>query len=366
MSNVIDLFAGCGGLSLGFMKDGYTITKAVEFDPMIANTYKMNHKDVDVIVDDIRNVDHSGIFKTNEAEIIIGGPPCQGFSTAGARIRHGFVDDPRNYLFKHYFNIVNTVRPDYFVFENVKGITTMKKGEIFNEILKIFADKEILGTDTYCVYYKLVKAVEFGVPQKRERMIIIGVKGREINFDNIWEKTKNDISLEHPHFFDKVTVKDAIGNLPNVTEDGCLENPKPVTNYQKYLSTESKVLTNHNKTKHNEVAIRRMKQVKCGENFHVLNEEIKSVHSGSYGRLEWDKPAQTITTRFDTPAGGRFTHPVEDRTITPREAARLQSFPDDIVFYGNRTSICKQIGNAVPPKVSYFLAKLIDNIKKES
>ena len=105
-----------------------------------------------------------------------------------------------------------------------------------------------------------------------------------------------------------------------------------------------------------------MKKVAQGENFTALKENIKSVHSGSYGRLEWNKPSQTVTTRFDTPAGGRFTHPTENRTITPREAARLQSFPDDFVFYGNRTSICKQIGNAVPPKVSFFLAKFIANI----
>ena len=104
-----------------------------------------------------------------------------------------------------------------------------------------------------------------------------------------------------------------------------------------------------------------MERVGNGENFTVLHEDIKSVHSGSYGRLSWDDHAQTITTRFDTPSGGRFTHPDENRTITPREAARIQSFPDDFVFYGNRTTICKQIGNAVPPKLAFFLSKVIDN-----
>ena len=105
-----------------------------------------------------------------------------------------------------------------------------------------------------------------------------------------------------------------------------------------------------------------MKKISNGDNYTSLDERINSVHSGSYGRLCWDEQAPTITTRFDTPAGGRFIHPVEDRTLTPREAARLQSFPDDFVFYGKRTSICKQIGNAVPPKVSYFLARLVRNI----
>ncbi len=105
-----------------------------------------------------------------------------------------------------------------------------------------------------------------------------------------------------------------------------------------------------------------MEQVGNGENFTVLDEKINSVHSGSYGRLCWEDQAPTITTRFDTPAGGRFIHPVENRTLSPREAARIQSFPDDFVFYGNKTSICKQIGNAVPPKISYFLARFVSNI----
>ena len=108
-----------------------------------------------------------------------------------------------------------------------------------------------------------------------------------------------------------------------------------------------------------------MKKIANGENFTVLDEQINSVHSGSYGRLKWDEPAATITTRFDTPAGGRFIHPTENRTLTPREAARIQSFPDDFIFYGNRTSICKQIGNAVPPKVSFFLARLVRNMLGE-
>ena len=134
---VIDLFAGCGGLSLGFEKNGYQIETALEYDKMIAETYKKNHSSVNVIVDDIRNVDKSGIFFEKSADIIIGGPPCQGFSMAGARIRSGFMGDPRNYLFKHYFNVVKTVRPEVFIMENVKGIMTMESGDIFNEILKI-------------------------------------------------------------------------------------------------------------------------------------------------------------------------------------------------------------------------------------
>ena len=141
--NVIDLFAGCGGLSLGFLQAGYSINKAVEFDSAIANTYKINHPEIDVLVDDIKNIDTAGVFKLGDAEVIIGGPPCQGFSMAGARIRQGFIDDPRNYLFKHYYNVVRTVKPKIFVMENVKGMQTMQKGKIFDEIISIFSDGEL-------------------------------------------------------------------------------------------------------------------------------------------------------------------------------------------------------------------------------
>lgn len=359
---IIDLFSGCGGLSLGFVQDGYTIKKAVEFDEGIAKTYKMNHSGVDVIVDDIKNIDQSGVFQRGDADVIIGGPPCQGFSMAGARIRDGFIDDPRNYLFKHYFNVVKTVKPQAFVMENVKGIMTMQGGKIFDEIIRLFTDAEMLDGEPYTLHYRVVKAIEFGIPQKRERMIIIGTRNSDFNFDELWEQTKQNILQEHPYYFDMVTVEDAIGNLRETTTDGAIINPTPITNYQRYLASTKNELTNHTKTKHSKVAVDRMHRIANGENFTVLEETINSVHSGSYGRLRWDEQAPTITTRFDTPAGGRFIHPTEDRTLSPREAARIQSFPDDFVFTGNKTSICKQIGNAVPPKISYFLAKLVRNI----
>ena len=359
---IIDLFAGCGGLSLGFIKDGYTVDKAVEFDESIASTYKMNHPEVDIIVDDIRNIDHSGVFKKGDADVIIGGPPCQGFSMAGARIRHGFIDDPRNYLFKHYFNVVKTVKPKVFVMENVKGILTMQDGKIFEEIMHIFADPEMLDGEAYELHYKIVKAVEFGIPQKRERLIIIGTTIKGFDFDFLWEETREKIKKEIPSYFDEVTIQDAIGNLGSATSDGIIVNPKPETAYEEYLSSRKNEIHNHTQTKHSALAVDRMRRVDNGQNFTVLDEKINSVHSGSYGRLCWGEQAPTITTRFDTPAGGRFIHPDADRTLTPREAARIQSFPDDFVFYGNKTSICKQIGNAVPPKVAYFLASLVDKI----
>lgn len=363
---VIDLFAGCGGLSLGFIKDGYEVVKAVEYDPVIANTYKQNHPEVDVIVNDIRNVDSCGLFQPSDADVIIGGPPCQGFSMAGARIRHGFIDDPRNYLFKHYFNIVRTVKPKMFIMENVKGIATMQEGKIFEEIQSIFQNSSLLNGEPYHLYHRVVKAVDFGIPQKRERMIIMGTTLNGVDFDTAWEKTRQDILSDIPSFFYPVTIRDAIGNLPNTTKSGEICNPTPASNYQRYLASNLTKIQNHTQSDHSKLAISRMSRVHNDENFTVLDEEIKSVHSGSYGRLCWDKQANTITTRFDTPAGGKFIHPDKNRTLSPREAARIQSFPDDFVFYGDKRSISRQIGNAVPPKIAYFLARLARNILLEN
>jgi DNA (cytosine-5)-methyltransferase 1 len=335
----IDLFAGCGGFSTGFMEAGFDITHAVEFDESIAQTYALNHPNTDLIVDDIKNVDNNNVLANIAADVIIGGSPCQGFSMAGARIRRNcqFIDDPRNYLFKHYFNIVKLIKPKAFVFENVKGIQTMNKGEIFKEIIDSF---EKLG---YYVQYKIFKMDEFGIPQTRERMIIIGSVA-PWSLDELIEQTKQRTIANTPDFFAPSTAWEVISELENVSTDGTAK------------------IANHTATNHAKIATDRMKKVENGKNFTSLEEDIKSVHSGSYGRLEKDKPAPTITTRFDTPSGGKFTHPTLNRTITPREAARIQSFADDFVFLGNKTSICKQIGNAVPPKVAYFLAVLVKEL----
>ena len=356
---IIDLFAGCGGLSLGFIQAGFSVEKAVEYDPVIANTYKRNHPEVDVIVDDIKNIDTSDMFAGTMADVIIGGPPCQGFSMAGARIRQGFIDDPRNYLFKHYFNVVKTVMPKVFVMENVKGISTMQGGKIFEEIKRIFQDPESLNGKPYRIYHRVINAADFGVPQRRERMIIIGTLIDGVDIDALWKKTIKDIKNEYPNYFDEVTVRDAIGNLSMTSEDGVIDNPLPKTAYEKYLSSDAHTITNHTRSRHSKVAIERMRQIKNGENYTVLNEQINSVHSGSYGRLCWNEQASTITTRFDTPAGGRFIHPDEDRTLTPREAARVQSYPDDYFFRGAYTKTYMQIGNSVPPLLGRAIAQVI-------
>ena len=352
---VIDLFAGCGGFSTGFIQAGYDIVKAVEFDPSIAYTYVQNHPETKMLVEDIGKIDNIDNFLENECDVIIGGPPCQGFSMAGARIRNGFIDDPRNYLFKHYFNIVKIVKPKVFIIENVKGILTMSKGAIFNEIVNLFSAPQNFNGDKYYIHYKVVNALDFGIPQHRERVIILGVKNLDFDMEKVFAKTISTVKELTPEFFSHTTVWDAISNIPTPTTTGKCSYILPRSSYQKYLSSDIDMLYNNYATRHSAIAIRRMQQIKPGENWTTLDEEIHSVHSGAYGRLSKDGVAPTITTRFDTPSGGQFIHPVENRTITPREAARIQSFPDDFIFYGNKSSICKQIGNAVPPKIAYFL-----------
>lgn len=358
---VIDLFAGCGGFSLGFSQAGFQVRTAVEIDPSIAAAYQKNHPDTRVIIDDIRAVERSGVFHKGDSDIIIGGPPCQGFSMAGARIRAGFVDDPRNYLFRHYAHLVSTICPQAFIMENVKGLCTFQNGAVLQEIMEWFSTPTSQGGQPYHIYPRLVNALDFGIPQKRERLFLIGTQRPIENMDALWSQTQAELLRKCPHYFDRVTVQDAIGNLPPAVRNGTVPNPTPLTSYQQYLAAAGPVLHDHTQSRHSPLAVDRMSRIKCGQDSAVLEESINSIYGGAYGRLYWDRPAPTITTRFDTPAAGRFTHPVCDRTLTPREAARIQSFPDSYRFYGTRTSVCKQIGNAVPPKIAYFLARFIEN-----
>lgn len=364
--NVIDLFAGCGGFSTGFSQAGFNIIKAVEYDKAIANTYRLNHPTTETIISDIGLIDNSQFFKENETEVIIGGPPCQGFSMAGARIRGGFIDDPRNYLFKHYYNIVKIVKPKIFIIENVKGIMTMSKGAIFSEIVSIFSNPVNFDGNKYFLHYKIINGLDFGIPQQRERVIIIGCKNKDFDIDELFDVAKKNIKKIYPDFFNKVTVWDAISNIPEPTANGECLALHSQTSYQKYLTSDNRILYNNTATNHSKKAIDRMHKINQGDNWTSLNDEIHSVHSGAYGRLEKDGYAPTITTRFDTPSGGKFIHPVYDRTLTPREAARIQSFPDDFIFYGTKTSICKQIGNAVPPKIAYFLANVTRSLTNDN
>lgn len=366
---VIDLFAGVGGLSSGFRKAGYDIVLANEIDKSISDSYKKNHPDTLMINDDIKNFIPYLDELNDKVDVIIGGPPCQGFSMAGARIRkkNAFLEDPRNFLFRNYFEVVQKVEPKYFIMENVPGMLSMSNGKIIEEIENLFSDETNFKKGKYYIYMQVLCASDYGVPQDRHRLIIFGSK-KKINFKKAFEETKNRMIKSGE--IKKATIYDAISDLNYLSSgEGDFEQDyknKPLTEYQKERRKNSKILYNHKATTHNKVAIDRINELKPGGRRLDLKEgkNIKSVHSGAYGRMRWEDLSKTIITRFDTPSSGVYIHPEQARTITPREAARLQSFDDDFIFYGNKSSVIKQIGNAVPPLLAYYLANVIKDVEE--
>ena len=356
---LIDLFAGCGGISEGFSKVGFNVISAVEFDPQIAKTLKKNHPNTKVLIDDICEIDSKDLLNgCSSIDVIAGGPPCQGFSMAGRRIRNSgaFLNDPRNNLFKEFYRIVSDIRPKIFIMENVPGILNIHEGKVRNNILQLF------NSIGYKTSYKILLASEYGVPQLRKRAYFIG-NNLGINSENLFPDKTHGNGLKTP-----VSIEDAIFDLPFIGagqgEYKSTYDKEVISNYQKSMRGNNKYLYNHISSNHDSETLKIMEMIKEGQGMRDLPIKLrtKSVHSGSYGRMLRSKPAYTITTRFDTPPVGRVTHPILNRSITAREAARIQSFSDSFIFYGSKTSIGKQIGNAVPPLLSKNIANKLRKI----
>lgn len=340
---ILDLFAGVGGLSYGFEMAGFSISGAVEFDKTFAESMKKNHKETRVFVGDIQKIDPKTVGKEiGSVDVIVGGPPCQGFSLKGQR--RG-LDDERNFLFKEYIKYVKYFKPKYFVLENVPIILSADGGYFKEAILKEFKD---LG---YKVEYGLLNASDFGVPQNRKRAIFLGTS------------LVNPIFLPKNNQPKKVTAWEAISDLAYLDSgQGEFSSDYKIgaeSGYQKQMRQGSKKLYNHIATNHSKIAIDRLKRIPPEKGKEFLKEKISSTFGQTWGRLEKNKPSPTIITRFDTPSNGKNSHPYLHRAITPREAARIQSFPDTFIFYGNKSSIIKQIGNAVPPLLGKVIAEQI-------
>lgn len=346
---VLDLFSGVGGLSFGLQQSGFNIVSAIEYDDSIARSMAKNHKDTKVITGDIRDLDPKIVKrKIGNIDLIVGGPPCQGFSLKGAR--RGLKDE-RNFLYVNFVNYLECFKPKYFIMENVPNILGQNNG-FFKD--KILDDFNKIG---YIVDFDVLNAVDYGVPQNRKRAIFIGTK------------MKNKIILPVPNAHKKITVWDAISDLSYLESgEGAFESNykyKAKTEYQKLMRKNSSKLYNHIATNHLNIALDRLKRIPPEKGKEFLNEKITSTFGQTWGRLEKNNQSPTIITRFDTPSNGKNSHPYLHRAITPREAARIQSFPDTFIFWGKKTSVIKQIGNAVPPLLGKALgAQIIKHYEK--
>ncbi|MED3648792.1 DNA cytosine methyltransferase [Halalkalibacterium halodurans] len=344
---VIDLFSGVGGLSLGFEIAGFNVVLANEYDESIAKAYELNHPNTKMIVEDITNLPIEKTFQEyrRKVDVIIGGPPCQGFSQKGQRKT---INDERNFLFKYFVAVVDFVRPRYFVMENVPNLLTAENGYFKEEIIDLF---EGLG---YTLSTDTLNAADYGVPQNRRRAVIIGKQG------------ESAIAMPRPLDY-KVTIWDAISDLAYLNSGDGVECDSyrypPQSEYQRMMREGSDNLYNHKATKHSELAIERLKMIPPNRGKEVLPKEhlTKSIYSGTWTRMVKDEISVTITTRFDTPSSGKFTHPFLHRAITVREAARIQSFPDTFHFIGTKGSQMKQVGNAVPPLLAKAIATVVMN-----
>jgi DNA (cytosine-5)-methyltransferase 1 len=390
----IDLFAGCGGLTEGFYKQGFRALTHVEIDhyACLSLRSRMRHygypeNEISVLEKDITNEDIlesiEKEIKDKKVDLIIGGPPCQAYSSLGrAKDENGMQDDPRNFLFESYERILTYFKPKVFVFENVTGLLTAKLGN--KKIIEIILKK--LGQE-----YNLIKnpnemvlnSCDYGVPQIRRRLILIGVrkdiqiKPKDI-YNGIIKTHYNPESSEKEKENKKkfVTVKDAISDLPFLKagegEKNSKHNLKKWNEFLERVRTkDSNIIFDHVARKHNDADKKRYYMMSKNKwtfkelllNKPELNHIKQRVFDNSYVVQFWDLPARTIIAHLYKD-GNQFIHPdfKQERTLTPREAARLQSFSDDFVFEGSSTQQYKQIGNAVPPLMAEAIAKSIKKI----
>ena len=347
---VLDLFCGAGGFSYGMDKNPHFHTVvALDFDEKAAETFKRNMPDTEVIVGDITDaaVKENIVNLAREAEVnmIIGGPPCQGYSMKGKKLG---LKDPRNFLFREYLNIVKVLSPEIFIIENVKGLLLASNGWFKDEILKTI---EELG---YVVEYGVLNASDFGVPQARERTIFICCKDKAISLPR---------PIEQKH----TTVRDAISDLSYLESgEGEFEQEyitEAQTEYQKLMRQGSLKLFNHKASNHKQIAIEKLKMIPPEQGKEFLPSELhgNQKFKTTWGRLKWDEVSPTIDTRFDASSNGTNNHPYLNRAITPREAARIQSFDDNFVFYGSKVYVRRQIGNAVPPLLAKAIADQVES-----
>lgn len=356
----IDLFSGAGGLSLGLTQAGFDVRLGLDNDRHALATYDHNHRGTGLLAD-VRQVSGRDLLVeagVGEVDLLAGGPSCQGFSTHGKRL----ADDPRNFLYEEFLRIVDDIRPATVLIENVKGLLIARQGAYRQELT------ERLARMGYSVTADVLLAADYGVPQLRHRVVFLASRiGSDISLPRpthaeSTEQLTNGAELP-PH----VTVQDAIGDLPLVGDDRRVQpSPyarRPTNDYQRLMRAGSTDLWNHVSRPLSPLAYSIVSKLGPGQGLRSLPTEhlperfkkMRRISTGElrrdcttlYHRLSPDRPSYTITCYFTNVSSGAFTHPVENRAITAREAARLQSFPDTYQFVG--ASVPRQIGNAVPP-----------------
>lgn len=340
---VVDLFSGCGGLSRGFLDAGYDVILGVDNEKIALETFALNHDNAKTLNLDLSKKESIKEIKKalggEVPDIIIGGPPCQGFSLTGTRN----FDDKRNRLYLAMIEAVKELEPKAFLVENVPGLARLYSGEVKDEILKRFMKL------SYTVKMQILCAADYGVPQMRKRVVFIGLK-----------KGLGEFSFPKPLLTpDKyVSSEDAIGDLPSLENGFGQEEDsygsKPKTEYQKKMRGTQDTLFNHVATKHTDLVKSVIRQVPEGGNHKDLPPGVgkSRTFNEAWTRYHSKKPSRTI----DTGHRNHF-HYKYDRIPTVRENARLQSFPDSFKFLGTRTQQNKQVGNAVPPLLGYHIAK---------
>lgn len=366
----IDLFCGAGGLSHGLEQAGFRVALGLDFDKHALATFSANH-DGKALLADVREVSGKDILKAagvEKIDLLAGGPSCQGFSTHGKRL----VDDPRNFLYKEFLRLVEELQPSTVLMENVKGLVISGKGAFKRQVIESF---ESLA---YQVDGRLLLAADYGVPQRRERVIFLASRlGSSIKFPDPTHDTPDALSVQAGHLQPHLTVHDAIGDLPQIGDNSQVE-PLPYprmkrTEYQDAMRNGATKLWNHRSRPVSELARSIITQLGPGQGLRSIPidrlparfHKMRRISSGElrrdcttlYHRLSPTLPSYTITCYFTNVSSGAFTHPLEDRAITPREAARLQSFPDTFRFVG--ASIPRQIGNAVPPILGRIMGEAV-------
>lgn len=359
--NVVSLFSGGGGLDLGFAAEGYNVIWAIDNNKNAVETYKANiggH----IICADINQID---INKLPHADVVIGGPPCQSFSLAGNRN----VEDARGQLIWKYIHIIEHVQPKAFVFENVTGLLSAKnsQGKKIIELLKN-TFKEI----GYTIEQQVMNAADYGIPQRRKRVIIVGLKDAKFEFPQPTH-SEDGVSLKR-----YVSVEDALCDLPEAIEDenGAVNYCMPAqSEFQEYVRRDAAV-TEHFIPQMSELDEYIVRHVKPGGNYMDIPAEVNSSrikrlqrdggHTTCYGRLAPDKPSYTINTYFNRPNVGCNIHYKADRLITVREALRLQSFPDDYkIISSSKQGRNLIVGNAVPPMLAGIIARELKQYVEE-